>query len=396
MPITRPANVAIRLPVLLLSLLMLCLCSHVQAADSVEFLNGSKIDGKLLNTDKDEKRFEFESKIGSRTIKQTYTYDQVHAVTFGTKRFVLTPKSSASVAGDSTSQQRTRQEVMTLIQQVGSRDPDWLASTKLTHPSTLDLSWPLKPGGKWNESKNVGQYIWGRVNPNPARWRPGIKLVHLCADEHQGSSALLKRDWEKLGEMYFTLLQDYARAAYWFQKAKVSVTKPTGIHLAECYWRLGNKAMAAKLLRARSLHFDSIKLLGDMGDVKRALSITSAYANSSVFNQAFLSAGDALRGAERYDEAIDYYQKVLDRNQARNPEYLKRLKARASGSIEAIRLFEQDLLARLPDGTYNGSAEAYNGRLDVAVSVTDQRIDAVKVTQHREKQFYAALTDTPR
>jgi uncharacterized protein with FMN-binding domain len=32
--------------------------------------------------------------------------------------------------------------------------------------------------------------------------------------------------------------------------------------------------------------------------------------------------------------------------------------------------------------------------LNVAVTVTEGGIKAVKVTQHREKQFYSALTDT--
>jgi uncharacterized protein with FMN-binding domain len=32
--------------------------------------------------------------------------------------------------------------------------------------------------------------------------------------------------------------------------------------------------------------------------------------------------------------------------------------------------------------------------LDVAVDVTGGKIQSVKVTKHREKQFYSALTDT--
>jgi uncharacterized protein with FMN-binding domain len=33
--------------------------------------------------------------------------------------------------------------------------------------------------------------------------------------------------------------------------------------------------------------------------------------------------------------------------------------------------------------------------VQVAVTVKDHRIEAVRITQHKEKQFYAALTDTP-
>jgi uncharacterized protein with FMN-binding domain len=37
----------------------------------------------------------------------------------------------------------------------------------------------------------------------------------------------------------------------------------------------------------------------------------------------------------------------------------------------------------------------YEGQIQVNVVVSSGRIEAVKVTQHREKQFYSALTDTP-
>lgn len=57
------------------------------------------------------------------------------------------------------------------IETVGSKLPEWYDSTPSSHPATLDLSWPLKADDPWNESKNVGQYIWGRVNPNPNRHR---------------------------------------------------------------------------------------------------------------------------------------------------------------------------------------------------------------------------------
>lgn len=372
------------------------------AADAVEFLNGTTMQGTILAIRKDAKEFEFRSNVGGQQITRTYPYAKVHAVTLKGKRFVLTPRSDVATgashldrdSGEASA--RTKADVLALIDQAGTTPPDWFESTATNHPASLDLGWPLKAAGPWNASKNVGQYIWERVNPNVARWRPGIKLVHECLAQHQGNRALTTRDMGTLGEMYFTLLQDYPRAAFWFQKANVLVSTPRGVYLAECYWRLGNKPMALAKLRGNTLHFDAIKLFGDMGEIERALKVANQYGRSNQFNEAFLNAGDALRKAGRLDEAMKYYQRVLDLDRARNADYKKRFHARASGAIEAIKLFDQADVTRLADGTYIDKSTGYNGMLEVEVTVVDARIESAKVTKHREKQFYAALTDTPQ
>jgi uncharacterized protein with FMN-binding domain len=371
-----------------------------KAQDSVEFLNGTELSGKILQIRKQAKEFDFEYEIAGKPVKQTIGYSKVHAVRFGGKEFVLTPKGttdpSATPSDSGNPPTRTVEQVQALIDSVGASDPDWLDDVPLNHPKTLDLSWPIKVDGPWNESKNVGQYIWGRVNPNVSRWKSGIKLIYQCMELHEGNRELLQRDMEKLGVMYFQLLQDYERAAYWLQKANADPSKESGVHLAECYWRLGSKPMAMRQLRGRQpLHFSAIKLFGDMGEVKKALDVTRIYERSNLFNEAWINAGDALRAAGLLDEAVSYYQKVLDRNQARNAEYLARFKGRASEAIEAIRLFDKADVSRVADGTYEASATGYNGPLEVEVTVDGSRISEVKVVDHQEKQFYAALTDTP-
>lgn len=371
-----------------------------RAQDRVEFLNGTELSGKILQIRKQAKEFDFEYEIAGKPIRQTIAYGKVHAVRFGGKEFVLTPRGttddSATPSDSGSPPTRTVDQVQSLIDTVGGSDPDWLADAPLNHPKTLDLSWPLKAEGPWDESKNVGQYIWGRVNPNVSRWKSGIKLIYQCMELHENDRELLRRDMEKLGVMYFQLFQDYERAAYWLQKANVGPSTESGVHLAECYWRLGSQPMAIRQLRGRQpLHFSAIKLFGDMGEVKKALDVTRVYERSNLFNEAWINAGDALRAAGRLDEAISYYQKVLDRNQARNEQYLTRFKGRASEAIEAIRLFDKADVARVTDGTYEGSATGYNGPLEVAVTVDGSRITDVKVVNHQEKQFYAALTDTP-
>lgn len=386
----------------LLQIVVLCAGSgHAsQTQDSVEFLNGTTLSGKILAIRKVDKEFDFETTIAGQAVSKTYQYAVVHAVTFNGKRFVINEMKHASEdqanKADDGQVEKTVQEVRRIIASDGASEPEWLAATQLSHPKSLELDWPLKAEGPWNESKNVGQYLWGRVNPNPARWKSGTKLIYECMRMHQGDRALLQRDHSMLATKFFTLFQDYPRAAYWFEKTKPPMNQPSGVRLAECYYRLGSKQMAMDLMRGKSLHFDAIKLLGEMGELEEALRVADAYSRTRAFNEAFLNAGDALRSAGRLDEAIGYYQQILDRNDARNEDYLKRFKGRASDSINAIRLFDKADVAKVADGTYVDKAVGYNGDLEVRVKVTGGRIESVDITKHQEKQFYAALTDTPR
>ncbi|MEZ6135713.1 MAG: hypothetical protein R3C53_12455 [Pirellulaceae bacterium] len=278
--------------IVMFACILLSLESYAQ--DKIELVNGTNLTGTITKIDKSNKQFEFETQIGTQRIQRTYPYDQVHAATYKGKRFVITPKHDASADATSAASQTTKEgtprssaEILALIDQVGKTPPDWFTSTPANHPKSLDLDWPLKADGPWDENKNVGQYIWGRVNPNVSRWKSGIILVHQCLERHQDDPALRQRDMEKLGVMYFTLLQDYARAAYWLQQANVAVNQRPGINLAECYWRLGNRDMALKQMRGKSLHFDAIKLLGDMGEIEEALNVTKYYAKTNASNEAY-------------------------------------------------------------------------------------------------------------
>ena len=370
--------------------------SLLLAADLVEFVNGAKTTGTMQEIRKSKKEFDFEVQLGGRKIVRTYAFEKVHAVTMNGKRHVLTPMSDAIATGDGSSTLRTKTQVLELINEVGQTPPEWFASTPLDYPKTLDLEWPLKPPGKgWNESKNVGQYKWGVINPNPGRWHSGVRLVHHIMTLHKDQPALLQRDMKVLGEMYFELFQDYPRAAFWLQRANVKTPEPQSIFLAECYWRLGNKQMALQMMSGRTLPTNAIKLLGAMGQTDRALRLSEAFAKLNRPHEAYLLAGDACRMVGRHDEAIGYYQKVLDAPAARNEEYRARYRGRAQDSIDAIQLAEKANVAQVADGAYKATSVGYNGTLEVEVRVADHRIEEVKVTQHREKQFYAALTDTP-
>ena len=377
------------------TLLCVAMAADAFAEDTIEFLNGSTLQGTVKNIREPDKEIDFELKIGSRLLTRTYAFSKLNSVTVNGDRRELTvmAKKPGTKPGTLT---RTKDEIQPIIDDAGKTPPDWFESTKLNYPNTLDLDWPLKPPTKgWEQNKNMGQFLWSVVNENPSRWHSGIKLVHHCLTLHKDDKVLLQRDMQRLGSMYFTLLQDYPRAAFWLQKAKPSVSQADGVRLAECYWRLGNRDMALEMLRGKSLALESIKLLGDMHEVDGAITVTKAFSRTNADNEAYLLAGDALRQAGQLDQAVTYYQKVVDADNFRNKEYKDRIQARARDSIEAISLYDKADVSKVADGKYSGNSIGYNGRLDVEVTVANGRIQAVRITAHLEKQFYAALTDTP-
>jgi uncharacterized protein with FMN-binding domain len=381
------------LPVLIISGLS---AAAAQDSDEIEFLNGSKITGKITEIRKEQKEFDVEVKVGTRTLTRTYQFAKVHAVVMKGKRHEITPKP-VDAAGSIT---KTQREVEQIIETVGSTPPDWYDSVKLDYPKSLDLSWPLQPADKgWNNQANVGQYIWDIINPNPNRWQSGVRLMHHLLSQHEKQPALLQRDMRTLAGMYFNLFQDYPRAAFWIRKAGVEPGSHQSVMLAECYWRLGNKEMAMDLLKARTQNVNAIKLLGDMQETDKALSLVRAYIKSPNINGQTrglinLMAGDACRQVARYEEAIEFYEAALNEKSYRNEEYGQRFTARAQDSIDAIRLFDKADITKVANGTYKDQAIGYSGPVVVEVLVADQKIESVKVTQHQEKQFYAAITDT--
>lgn len=311
------------------------------------------------------------------------------------------PKAKAGAPVADGSVVRTPAEVEALIEKEGRTPPVWFNATPLDYPKTLDLSWPEQATPPWNNQKNVGQYIWDIINPNPSRWPNGIRLLHHLLQLHAKDPAKRERVMLSLGRMYHNLLEDYARAAFWWKKAGADDANEfgnTAIDLAECYWKLGSKQMALDLLnKFDEPRFNMIKLLADMGEIDKALEIVARYSKDDDTPDAtFLTAGDACRVAGRLDDAIDYYKTVLNTKNSANPGRLKRNRDRAQASLEAIQLFEKSDVTRVADGKYNASSIGYEGQIAVEVVVKNKRIDSVRVVQHKEKQFYSALTDTPR
>lgn len=386
------------------------LATTVAAEDLVELSSGAKVRGKV--TSKTDKEIKVDVLIGTRTVSRVYPLDKVAAVTIDGKRESLafggsnTPaagKTAGSTARPAAAvgEKRTKAEVEALINQLGKTPPEWFEATPLNYPQSLDLKFPQPPQGNWNNQKNVGQYMWDIVNPNQSKWREGIRLWHHILTVNKDDRDVQHRAMLGLASMYHNLHEDYARAAFWWRAAGVEKSgNPPGsvVHLADCYWRLGNKQMAMDLLKAQvNQNQSTIKLWADMGETSYALQLTDALANAGYPSMAHLYAGDACRVAGQNTKAASYYEKCLAVKAEGNQKgRIEKDQNRARASLEAIKLFDLSDVRRVSDGKYQASSLGYEGQVAVEVEVKGQRIEAVRVTQHKEKQFYAALTDTPR
>ncbi len=377
--------------------IILCATSPLLAADVVELLSGARLEGQIVS--RTETQLTIKAVVSGVTATRVHKLANIHAITKDGKREVINAKpGSATDAGVGGG---TRAELDALIDSKGRTPPNWYDATPLDYPKTLDLNWPEKPPAGWNSQLNVGQYIWDVINPNPGRWRPGLKLMHHLLTLHADKPELRERISMQIARMYHDLHEDYARAAFWYRTVGVEKDPAeysrSAVTLAECYWRLGFTNEAKKLLSKVRGGLDHAKLLGDMGDVEGSVKMALAEAGDWP-DDAYLQVGDAYRIAGRYQDALQSYRKVLAIEvPAKNPPgRLMRSRNRADANVSAIKSFELFDLSRVADGTYPASSQGFEGQVEVAVVVLSGKITEVKVTKHREKQFYSALSDTPR
>ena len=308
---------------------------------------------------------------------------------------------SAKASDEPAKVTRTRAEVEALIRNVGSTSPEWWDSVEPRYPKTLDLSWPLKPVGKWNAQKNVGQFIWDIINPNPGRWKEGVKLVHRLMISNKNDPTKLTRSMSTLGRMFHDLLEDWARAAFWWRMSASRGGQYNPLGLAHCYWKLGNKSMAVEILsrygRDYTRHGAIIKLWAEMAEFDKAIRLAEEKARTGMADVGYLTAGDVCRLGGDYKRALVYYQKALAASgtNGREKDFQHNVE-RARANIQAIKCFDALDLSQIPDGAYQAASLAYAGQLHVEVIVKGGRIESVRVAKHKERQFYSALTDTPK
>lgn len=384
---------------LVLLLLMIMPASQsLLAEDEIEFLSGAKITGQVTEIDKAGKKVTFAAQIGARTSSRTYSYGQIHAVMYRGKQYVLNEKPADGNVGPGQRIERTRDEVQDIVDSIGPTAPAWMDSIRLNYPRTLDLSWPDPPNKVWQNQRYPGQYVWDVINPNPNRWREGVKLMHHIIDENSGNHAAQVKAMNQLGTLYAGFLEDWPRAAYWWQQAGKGTPGAAGaggfrtgyeVGLAKCYYRLGNKQMAIEVLNRTG---GTPPIWCELGEHDRALKEAEKARRGWMKEQALIVCGDVCRHAGWYDKALDYYTQAT---QLPNNDKYKRTIPQARERLAAMRAEQSVDLSQLSDGSYSGKAVGYSGMLQVSIAVSGHRIDAVKVTRHVEKQYYSALTDVP-
>ena len=382
-----------------LAAIVLCIGFAVPTwADTIEFTDGRKVECEII--ERTSKSVKINLTVGGREYSREFPLDRIRAVIVDGKRDVIGEKDDGAVNEPATGVSRTREEVQSLIDKLGSTPPDWWDSAEVNYPRSLDLTWSYPPRGVWENQRYVGQYIWDIINPNPSKWREGIRLMHYLLEVNGDRPEVRQRVMVEIGRMYHDLLRDYSRAAFWWQKAKVDKSQDgslSAVHLAECYAKLGCKEMALELLDNIPPMFATIKVWADMGELDRALGLADANAEGAYADIACIYAGDACRVAGQYEKALEYYEKLLAMPATgQGWKRVQRNQMRARENAQAIKLFELLDLTRVPDGVYHASSMGFKGEVYVEISVKSQRIESLRVTQHEEKQFYSALTDTPQ
>jgi len=385
----------------------------------LELHNGIKVRGEVIS--QTDESITIRVKFGSRSREKSWPISKIRAVTVDGQRRVLGEKPaeerpssrrertreerppaerSAPIPRLEKGQTRTKAETEAIIDRAGRTPPDWWDSVQLNYPRTLQLSWPKpKKGEKWTPIKYPGQYVISVINPNPRKWKEGAKLMHHALSVNKNNRKALWNSMNQLGHIYGDLLGDYARAAFWLiQAARMGdFSAHQGIRLARAYWKLGCKSMAktilGKVTRASS---SAIQLWAEMGDLNKALSMARGASRGRNPAMIYLAAGNACRSHGRYDDAVGYYEKILDlRAQGRDQQWINQCKNRARAAIEAIKIFESLDLSRVPDGKYTGRALGFRGDVEVEVEVGEGKIGSVKITKHREDWFFTCFTDIP-
>ena len=178
-----------------------------------------------------------------------------------------------------------------------------------------------------DNSRSIDQYLVQVIYPNDSRYETGIKLVNYLMIMHKDDRQKLVRSLSTLGDLFYDLLNDYARAVFWWQKAAKMGGSIDSLKLARCYYELGSKSAAYELLANvnsgyRGSNKDAIKFWANMGEVDKALDMIESgsqgnmdgrYSFSRGGSQGvdYLFAAEICRTAGRYDQAIEYYEKVI-------------------------------------------------------------------------------------
>lgn len=283
------------------SLMAVVLFAAVAQADTIELVSGSKYAGRLVSRDDQSVVFEVIGASGGRstlsfpasTVREVVVDGKVPQPAPAAPKPPETAKpadapkpaqpkpdptdtaqpSPSPAAQPAAPAEPTAAEIDAIINKAGRSNPDWWDKVSLNYPKTLDLTWTQHPGG-WQPNKNLGAYVWGVIQPNPGKWREGIRLMHHVLTVNKDDPARLKQTQEALGRMYLKFEKDYARAAFWYRQSG-------GRHeaeLGECYLALGWPKLAAQALSRAPASADVARVWSAMGQHNTALRVAMQLA----------------------------------------------------------------------------------------------------------------------
>ena len=372
-------------------------------ADEIILTTGKKGTGTIVS--ETATAVEIETTVAGRVVKRTIPKNRIYSIEQDGKRRVLNDSAAGKIAAEESvaekRAERSPREVFEMIDRIGKTAPDWLKSTPLEYPPTLDLSFPKDVDG-WDANRNFGQYVWDVINPNRDRWKSAVKLAEFMRERNKNDAEVVRRIDQATGEFYFRFFQDYPRAAYYWRLSGFDDDPASapwlGPYLGECYWRLGSKKAALDVYAKTPDQFPWIKVLTEMGELDEALKLAERLAQGNRPDYAFVYAGDACRAAGDYDKAIEYYRRVLavEATPDRTVEQMERNTKRARANIIGIETFERLDLTKVPNGVYYGDGVGFAGNVRVKIVVSSGKIASVEVVEHQEKQYYSSIVDIPR
>ena len=290
--------------------------------------------------------------------------------------------------------------IAALIDRGGKEKPDWWDKVSLNYPSTLDLTCPKSVG--WKPKLVPAVWMYDVVSPNPARWKECTKFWHfVLANAKQNKFAEAEKEaTQTLAFCYGEMLQDWPRSIYWCQQAdeKCGKADHRTIAMAEAYWRLESRTLAVKTLQSlaqdNTEHGSMIQLYAKMGDFTTAYALAKTKIAQDEAIGWFMTGYTAQLLGD-WGKALDAFTQTKKTPQNKSGRKWKETVDRATAAAQAITLFENLNLTKIPDGTYKDSSTGYAGPITVEVTVAAKRITGVRVSNHREKQYYASLVEVP-
>jgi uncharacterized protein with FMN-binding domain len=377
----------------------------IALADKIVLKNNATYDGVLLNKTESTVKFRVIFPNGAR-VELDFPADNVKSVTVGgdvpAPPVRPKPKPKPPEVPEvprPKAAQRSAAAIKALIQREGKTLPGWWDSVKLDYPRTLDLAGTNRMPG-WQPRRNLGAYFYTLVTPHPARWKSGIKLLAHVVDLRKNDPMRQAETISMLANYYLHYLEDYQRAAYWYlrnDRPGVQATVHGVAGLAECYFRMGNRKMAAALLTKYRMDArfsgPGVKLLAELGQADRALKLAMSIARLAP-DQGYLAAGNLHRLSGKYDRAIDCYAKAAASPITRGHGKLNVQRAREC--LEAVKLCKTLDIAKVADGTHRGTSASYRGPLSVELKVSAGRITSARVSRHKDDIFFTSITKMPK